>query len=125
MSNIGKRVLKIIAWAIGILLMLVVALVLYVQATWDAKDPRSTRDLHAPSDSATIARGEYIFKYQAQCWGCHNGTTRDTAAIAAGRFAPPVGGQLFDLTNVGPGFGKWYSRNLTPDMETGLGGWTD
>jgi mono/diheme cytochrome c family protein len=32
---------------------------------------------------------------------------------------------LFDLSNTGPGFGKWYSRNLTPDVETGLGGWTD
>lgn len=75
-------------------------------------------NLKAPTDSATLARGEYIYKFQAQCWGCHGDTSGDANTS-------PHGGTLFDLTNVGPGFGKWYSRNLTPDPETGLGNWTD
>jgi mono/diheme cytochrome c family protein len=72
----------------------------------------------APRDSATIARGEYIFKYQAHCWGCH-------ATGNMGADSPPSGGGLFDLRDAGPGFGIWRSRNLTPDVETGIGGWTD
>ncbi len=118
MSTIGKRILKILGWVVGSAVALLLVLVAYVQLRWDAKDGRSAPNLKAPTDSATIARGEHIFKYQAQCWGCHQNPARDANA-------PPNGGMLFDLSNAGPGFGKWYSRNLTPDMETGLGGWTD
>jgi mono/diheme cytochrome c family protein len=112
------RILKIIGWVIGSIALLILILVLYVQFRWDARDGRVTRILKAPTDSASIARGEYIYKYQAQCWTCHHSGTGDATGA-------PSGGTLFDLTNVGPGFGKWYSRNLTPDVETGLGGWTD
>ncbi len=118
MSAVGKRILKVLVWVVGIVIALLLALVLYVQTRWDAKDSRPAPTLQAPADSTTIARGEYIFKFQAQCWGCHQSPPRDANA-------PPNGGRLFDLSNAGPGFGKWYSRNLTPDVETGLGGWTD
>ena len=118
MSSVGKRVLKFIGWLVGIVVALLLVLVVYVSMAWDAKDERMAPSLKAPTDSVTIARGEYIFKFQAQCWGCHVTPGRDANA-------PPAGGMLFDLTNVGPGFGKWYARNLTPDVETGIGGWTD
>jgi len=118
MSPILKRILKIAGWAVGIVVALLLVLVAYVQMRWDAKDGRPVPNLKAPSDSATIARGEYIFRFQAQCWGCHQ-------SPAGGQDARQAGGRLFDLTDVGPGFGKWYARNLTPDIETGLGGWTD
>jgi len=118
MSKVGKRILKILGWAVGIVLTLALVLVLYVEMRWDAADARPAPDLKAPTDSATRARGEYIFKFQAQCWGCHESPSQTGIASAAG-------GRLFDLSDAGPGFGKWYSRNLTPDMETGLGGWTD
>jgi len=114
----GKSVLKILAWVVGSIVGLLILLVLYVQLRWDATDGRATQVLKAPADTASIARGEHIFKYQAQCWGCHTNGQGDANS-------PPSGGMLFDLTNVGPGFGKFYSRNLTPDVETGLGGWTD
>ena len=118
MSTVGKRILKIIGWVVGSIVALLLVLVAYVQIRWDAKDGRPTSQLKAPTDSASVARGEYIFKFQAQCWGCHQNPHE-------GVNGPPNGGMLFDLTDVGPGFGKWYSRNLTPDVETGLGGWTD
>ena len=113
-----KRILKILGWIAGIIVLLVVGLVVYILARWDAKDPRLAPSFTAPRDSAAIARGEYIFKYQAQCWGCHANNATDANS-------PPSGGLLFDLTHSGPGFGKWYSANLTPDPETGLGTWTD
>jgi mono/diheme cytochrome c family protein len=119
MSATGKRILKILGWVVGIVVaVLLLLVVLYVQMQWDAKDDRTAPSLTAPTDSAAIARGEYLFKFQAQCWGCHQSPATDANS-------PPAGGRLFDLTDAGPGFGKWYSSNLTPDPETGLGGWTD
>ena len=118
MSTAGKRILKVLGWGVGVVAVFLIVLVTYVQVRWDAKDGRAISNLKAPVDTASIARGEYIFKYQAQCWGCHNERAPDSNA-------PPSGGMLFDLTSAGPGFGTWYSRNITPDVETGIGGWTD
>lgn len=118
MSAAGKLILRILGWGAGIVVALLLILVVYVNIRWDAKDGRPAPILRAPTDSASIARGEYIFKFQAQCWGCHQDPPRDANAA-------PNGGMLFDLSSAGPGFGKWYSPNLTPDVETGLGGWTD
>src|SRR5262245_31563611 len=118
MTPLVKRILKILGWTAGTIVGVVAILAVYVQIRWDEKDGRTPPHLTAPSDSASIARGEYIFKFQAQCWGCH----QDHSADPNGQ---PAGGRLFDLTDTGPGFGKWYSANLTPDVETGLGGWAD
>ena len=118
MSTVGKRILKVLSWVVGIFVALLLLVVVYISMSWDSSDGRATPNLKAPTDTAAIARGEYIFKYQAQCWGCHQSSSRDSIRL-------PDGGYLFDLTNVGPGFGKWYSRNLTPDVETGLGAWSD
>jgi mono/diheme cytochrome c family protein len=118
MSPTLKRITKIFAWTVGILIALVAIIGLYIQARWDAKYDRPVPTLTAPKDSASIARGEYIFKFQAQCWGCHASGTPDANS-------PPSGGRVFDLRNTGPGFGVWYTPNLTPDKETGLGTWSD
>ncbi len=117
-SSLGKRILKIFLWIVGIVVVLIAILVSYVLARWDSVTNRPAPALTAPRDSASISHGEYIFKYQAQCWSCH-------APGASGPNSPPSGGMEFDLREVGPGFGLWYSANLTPDVETGIGGWTD
>ena len=56
-----------------------------------------------------IARGKYIFGATGGC-GCH--TAKDQP--------PNAGGRRYD----GP-FGTVYGTNITPDRETGIGGWTD
>jgi len=63
----------------------------------------------AQAGSAEIARGRYVFGATGGC-GCH--TAKDQPANA--------GGRRYD----GP-FGTVYSSNITPDRETGIGGWTD
>jgi len=118
MASLGSRILKIVGWVLGSIIVLLLIVVLYIQVRWDASDGRPVPEFKAPMDSAAIARGEYIYKFQAQCWACHQ-------TPPGGVNAPPNGGRLFDLTDIGPGFGKWYSPNLTPDVETGLGAWTD
>jgi len=60
----------------------------------------------SPSD---VARGKYIFGAAAGC-GCH---TEPKGQVNAG-------GKKF----VGP-FGTVYAANITPDVQTGIGGWTD
>lgn len=66
----------------------------------------------APAFAATpdeIARGKYVFGATGGC-GCHT--------VAKG----PVnaGGRKYDAP-----FGSVYSSNITPDIKTGIGGWTD
>lgn len=60
----------------------------------------------APSD---VARGKYIFGAAGGC-GCHTQAKQPANS----------GGRKYD----GP-FGTVYSGNITPDRETGIGGWTD
>ncbi len=112
-----KRLVKWFGGFAAVVVALLLVVVLYVQFTWDSPDARAALQMTAPRDSATVARGEYIFKHSWQCWGCH--------AASGDANAPPSGGRAFDLRSIGPGFGIFYSRNLTPDSATGLGAWTD
>src|SRR5712691_4416175 len=62
-----------------------------------------------PPSAAEIARGRYMFGATGGC-GCHTPPKEQANA----------GGRRYD----GP-FGTVYSSNITPDRQTGLGGWTD
>ena len=65
---------------------------------------------HVPAASpAEIARGKYIFGATGGC-GCHTNKKEPVN----------TGGRRYD----GP-FGTVYSSNITPDKDTGIGGWTD
>jgi mono/diheme cytochrome c family protein len=59
--------------------------------------------------AADVARGKYVFGATGGC-GCH---TEPKGPVNAG-------GRRYD----GP-FGTVYATNITPDRETGIGGWTD
>lgn len=117
MSPILKRILKILAWIVGAIIVLIIALVLYINATWDKPVSRRVPQMTAPRDSAHIVRGEFLFKNSATCWMCH-GPNRSPNG-------PPSGGAVEDLRDLGPGFGVWYIPNITADEETGIGKWTD
>jgi mono/diheme cytochrome c family protein len=113
-----RRIGKILLWALAGVVVIVLVFIGYVQARWDAPSSRVAPQMSAPRDSATVARGEYIYKYQARCWSCH-------ATGHADATTPPTGGMVFDLSTAGPGFGVWRARNITPDVATGLGAWSD
>ncbi len=113
----AKRLAKILLWAVGGIAALLLLLVLYVIAVWDKPNPNIASAKIAPRDSATIAQGEFIFKYSAACWQCH------TPNLTVNEH--PSGGETYDLRNFGPGFGVWRVPNITPDDETGIGKWTD
>ncbi|MEE8443539.1 MAG: c-type cytochrome, partial [Dehalococcoidia bacterium] len=114
-----KRLLIGLGALVGLLVIVVIGAVVYIQLTWDNLYDRSVPQVTAPTTAEAVARGEYIFKYTAICWMCH-GSGEDINAA-------PAGGFEFDLRKVGPpgGFGVFYASNLTPDSETGLGAWSD
>jgi mono/diheme cytochrome c family protein len=64
-----------------------------------------------------VEQGRYLTTI-AGCIGCHTPVDENFQPIEDKRFA---GGQPFDL---GP-LGVVFSKNLTSDVETGLGGWSD
>jgi len=73
----------------------------------------------ASSDPAVIERGHYIVRDAAPCAACH-GDPSQRDAYKTGADVPLVGGFVFDIPP-----GKFYTRNLTPDSATGLGGVSD
>lgn len=111
-----KRILKIFGITLASFVFLLLGILAYASLQWDKKIDRPVRNLTALRDSATVARGEFLFNTSLTCWSCHGG--KDPAA-------PPGGGTKFDLTTLSPSLGVYYARNITPDTETGIGSWTD
>ncbi len=67
--------------------------------------------LPVAADQALIERGQYVFQL-ANCYSCHTDSDNDGPALA--------GGRALDTD-----FGTFYSPNITPDKNTGIGGWSD
>ena len=62
-------------------------------------------------DAAAVRRGEYIFHATGGC-GCHTDYKGHGQRLAGGR-------------GLKTPFGTFYSTNITPDPETGLGRWSE
>lgn len=65
----------------------------------------------AQASQAELARGKYIFGATGGC-GCHTEPGKGKPVNAGGR-------------RIDAPFGTVYSTNITPDRQTGIGGWTD
>lgn len=64
-----------------------------------------------PTRNALIQRGEYLAK-MGDCLACHTNVKKGVGAFSGGLpLATP--------------FGTFYSPNITPDKETGIGNWTE
>ena len=91
---------------------LVLALLLAAAAVWvlgvGFGDDVADSPVSGPPDAQRIARGAYLAR-AGNCAACH--TQRGGA--------PYAGGRAIDTP-----FGTIFSSNLTPDTETGLGGWS-
>jgi mono/diheme cytochrome c family protein len=71
--------------------------------------PGAPASAQAPAGPELVARGKYVFAAAGGC-GCHTEKGKPVNS----------GGRRYD----GP-FGTVYSTNITPDRQTGIGGWTD
>jgi hypothetical protein len=72
----------------------------------------------APSPADVAARGKYLVGAVLPCAHCHTAVDNVTGQPDPARFL--AGGQPYE----GP-WGIAYAANLTPDGETGIGGWSD
>lgn len=63
------------------------------------------------ADQDAVARGAYLAT-AADCGACHTDSEHHGRPYAGGRAIPTP-------------FGTFYSPNITPDPETGIGGWSD
>ena len=110
---------RILAWAGGVVVFLILALVLLVlvrqNRTFDAPYP----ELTATDDPAVIERGRYLVFGPAHCGACHApGEMVETLDVTE---EPPLsGGYTYPLP-----FGDLQFPNITPDPETGIGRYTD
>jgi mono/diheme cytochrome c family protein len=80
--------------------------------------PPPEQPIGDPDLAALAARGRYVATF-ATCSFCH--TTGPSLTRLYAPF-PDMGGGMKVSWKV---FGTTYSRNLTPDVETGLGAWSD
>jgi len=114
-----KRLKRIFRWTAIVLVVLTVALSLTVMARQNLKYSAPYPDIKASKDTAIVARGKHLVFSSAHCVNCHNNNNPDSL-MALGSDVPLSGGVLFDLP-----LGKIYSKNITPDNETGIGKFSD
>jgi mono/diheme cytochrome c family protein len=111
--------MKILKWTGIVLAVLIVGLVITVSLRQNLKFDAPYPDIKASTDSAVIARGQYLVYGMAHCADCH-ADPANAERVAKGEIVPLVGGKVFDIPP-----GKFYSKNITSDKETGIGKYTD
>ena len=83
---------------------------------WLERDPARVRAAGLQSDA--LERGRYLVNAML-CPLCHTPISPDTGAYLTNAFL--AGGMRVTAYP----WGVWYSRNLTPDTQTGLGRWSE
>lgn len=110
---------KFFKWTGTVILLILIGLITAVflrqNMTYDAPYP----EIKASKDSSVIARGRYLVHGPAHCLDCH-APAAFADKVAKGEDAPLSGGNKFELP-----VGDVYSRNITPDTETGIGEFKD
>ena len=114
-----RRFKKILKWTGLILLFLILGITLTVMGRQNIKYDRPYPTITASADTAVILKGKHLVFGAAHCADCHSKGNADSL-IKLGQDVELTGGYLFDLP-----VGKIYSRNITPDKETGIGNYTD
>jgi mono/diheme cytochrome c family protein len=111
-----KRILK---WTGIILLVLIIGITIITASRQHLKYDAPYPEIHASKDTIVIARGKHFVFGLAHCVSCHSTANADSL-IDAGKEVPLSGGFAFVLQ-----VGTIYSKNITPDKETGIGNLTD
>ena len=114
-----RRFKKILKWTGLVILFLLTGITITVMSRQNMKYDRPYPDISASLDPDIIARGKSLVFGAAHCADCHSLSNADSL-IGAGEDVPLSGGFVFNLP-----FGKIYSANISPDMETGIGRYTD
>jgi mono/diheme cytochrome c family protein len=117
-----KKLKKISLWTAGTVVLVSVVLLGWVLLTWDrAYDDVPSPQLQASTDPMVIEHGRYLVRGPAHCSNCHAGSLEEAMRADAGEELPMKGGMPLPI---GP-IAVFYTANLTPDPETGIGRYTD
>jgi len=73
--------------------------------------PFAVAESNAASDTALLKHGEYVFR-AADCYGCHTDSKNHGRPLAGGRALESP-------------FGTFYTPNITPDPQYGIGRWSE
>ncbi len=114
-----KRFKKILKWTGIIILALIIGVTLTVWLRQDLRYDGPYPNVKSSTDSAVIARGKELVFGPAHCADCHSLQNADSL-FALGQEVSLSGGYKFELP-----IGEIYTRNITPDLKTGIGRYTD
>ena len=120
MNKIKKIVVRVLAGIAALLVLGILAVVVkfYVLSPKLRPAPVMT----APTNPEAIERGRYLVHHVAACAGCHSQVDETVPG------EPVVAGKLGSGRDFGeiPNYPVHIrAPNITPDRETGVGGWTD
>ena len=110
---------KILKWTAIIVLTPIAIILLLTPFRQKLKYDAPFPDIKASKDSAVIARGKHLVFGPAHCMDCHS-TANNDSLLNLGQDIPLTGGVVFKLP-----VGDIYSKNITPDKETGIGKYSD
>lgn len=110
---------KVIKYGFIVLVVLIAAIVIFVNAAWDKNFEAPYPEITSVKDSSVIARGKYLVYGPAHCAYCHVPVEK-ISEVAQGKNVPLIGGGQFDIP---PGI--FRTPNITPDEETGIGNLSD
>lgn len=111
---------KILKWSGIVVLSIISGLSITVMARQHLKYDAPYPKIKALTDSVIIAKGRHIVLGPGHCVDCHSTTKNVDSVLKLGQEPLLTGGFKFDLP-----FGRFYTRNLTPDKTTGIGNLTD
>ncbi len=114
-----KLLKKILKWTGILILSLFLILAITVACRQNLQFDAPYPDIHASTDSSIVARGKYLAYGPGHCADCHR-AEGSQALMLKGEDVPLTGGMPFKLP-----IANIYVRNITPDMETGIGKLTD
>ena len=114
-----KKLFKILGVLAGGLLLLAIGFFAFVSITWNKTFEAPYPEVSISTDSTVLARGQYLVYGPAHCATCHI-DPNDFEAMSRGEKVPVAGGGEIIIP---PGVFK--ARNLTPDVETGIGALTN
>jgi len=114
-----KRLKKISKWFGITLLLLITILTVTVAMKQNEKYKAPYPEIKASADSNVINRGKHLVFSSAHCASCHSNSNPDSL-LQLGIEPSLSGGHKFELE-----IGNIYSKNITPDKETGIGNLTD
>jgi len=114
-----SKVLKVLGYIVAAVVLIAGGAATYLFARKPAMAPPAGMQIERTSER--LARGQYLLKL-ADCDGCHSQrdfTRFGGPVVESGRLAGVVFPKEMGLP------GTVVAPNITPDIETGIGGWTD